>query len=96
MKIAVHKSSGIQTYVIPDDKNIATIMQALDYISNHLDNSLAYFKHSACGQGICGRCLIKADGRNVLACVTQLINDGHTLILEPASKDVVRDLVINI
>ena len=74
------------------DRDSATVMDVLDYISVYLDHTLSYFKHSACNHGICGRCLVKANGKNVLACITRVT--GEELLLEPAEgRAVVKDLV---
>lgn len=70
-----------------------TVMDTLDYISENLDNSLAYYKHSACNHGICGRCALKVNGKVRLACSMEL-TDEKGLTLEPKNADVVRDLVV--
>jgi succinate dehydrogenase / fumarate reductase iron-sulfur subunit len=69
------------------------IMDVLDYISLHFDGSLAYYKHSVCDHGICGRCGLRVNGKASLACTT-LVKTPE-LLLEPLHvKDVVRDLVV--
>ena len=93
MKISIKKSSGVEHYELPDDSGAATVMQALDYIYENLDHSLAYFKHSACCQGICGRCVVKVNGKTVLACTERLNPEVSSLLLEPVGKRVIRDLV---
>jgi succinate dehydrogenase/fumarate reductase-like Fe-S protein len=82
------------TFFVPyTDKDNVTIMDVLDYISLHYDASLAYYKHSACDHGICGRCGLRVNGKSALACTT--IAETPLLLLEPLrSKDVVRDLVV--
>lgn len=70
-----------------------TVMNVLDYISENLDSSLAYFKHSACNHGICGRCSLKVNGKVGLACSLELLNEQN-LTLEPRNSKVVRDLVV--
>ena len=71
----------------------ATVMDVLDYISGHLDPTIAYYRHSACNHGICGRCLLRANGKAALACLTR-VDSQKELVLEPAAgKQVVRDLV---
>ena len=47
--------------------------------------------HSVCNQGICGRCGVRANGKNGLACVTRVW--GEELLLEPKNNKVVKDLV---
>lgn len=68
-----------------------TVMDVLDYIREHLDGSLAYYRHSVCGQGICGRCALRVNGAVKLACTCRV--ETETLTLEPKSRDVVKDLV---
>lgn len=69
-----------------------TVMNLLEYIGNNLDGTLSFYMHSVCGQGICGRCAVKVNGKVKLACNTVLT--GEDVTLEPASDKVVKDLVI--
>ena len=70
-----------------------TVMNVLDYIQEHLDSSLSYYKHSACGHGICGRCTLMADGIPVLAC-THIVKDENEIVLEPLKgRKLIKDLV---
>lgn len=69
-----------------------TVMQALDYIAESCDSSLAYYRHSACCHGICGRCALKVNGKISLACATE-IGVATELTLEPKNNKVLRDLV---
>ncbi|MDR1240046.1 MAG: hypothetical protein LBK27_08020 [Treponema sp.] len=93
MQVAVKRGGAVSRYEVPDSDQARTLMQILDYIYLNLDHSLAYYRHSACGQGICGRCVVRANGKNVLACVEKLEPGAEPLLLEPAGKNVVRDLV---
>jgi succinate dehydrogenase/fumarate reductase-like Fe-S protein len=75
------------------ETDIVTVMDVLDYISLYHDGSLAYYKHSACDHGICGRCGLRVNGNAVLACTA--VADAPFLLLEPLrDKDVIRDLVV--
>jgi succinate dehydrogenase/fumarate reductase-like Fe-S protein len=94
MKVDIRKSDGLYSYEIPASAEVYTVMQALDYIYRRLDHSLAYFKHSACRQGICGRCLVKVNGKNVLSCTAKFDRKAPSLLIEPAGKNIIRDLVI--
>jgi succinate dehydrogenase / fumarate reductase iron-sulfur subunit len=68
-------------------------MDVLDYISLHFDGSLAYYKHSVCDHGICGRCGLRVNGKASLACTTLV--ETSKLMLEPLSvKYTVKDLVV--
>ena len=93
MNITVKRSApGARcTFEAPAD-GTWTIMDVLDYIALHLDPSLAYYKHSACNQGICARCMLKVNGKTALACTCR--PEGDDLSLEPRAGSVVRDLVV--
>ena len=94
MRVAIQRSGGEQVYEVPSSKTTVTVMDVLDYIYRNLDHTLAYYRHSSCNQGICGRCAVRLDGRIVLACAA-LVEPGTTsLSLAPASGTVVRDLVV--
>lgn len=70
-----------------------TVMNVLDYIQEHLDSSLSYYKHSACGHGICGRCILMVNGTSALAC-THVVEKAEELVLEPfKGGKLVKDLV---
>lgn len=69
-----------------------TVMDVLDYISANHDGSLAYYKHSVCDHGICGRCGLLVNGKPALACTRTVVENDLTL--EPLrKKKLVRDLV---
>lgn len=68
-----------------------SVMDVLDYIYENLDGTLSYYRHSVCNQGICGRCGVKTNGKNGLACVTKVLCDE--LVLEPKNNKPVKDLV---
>ncbi len=56
-----------QTFRVPVSEGMS-VLQALDYIYEHLDPTLTYYDHGACAQGICKRCLMLIDGEVRLAC----------------------------
>ncbi len=60
-------------------------LNVLRDIFGHTDHSLAFLDHAACGQGACSRCTIKINGKNRLACITDLSNES-VVYLEPASR----------
>jgi succinate dehydrogenase / fumarate reductase iron-sulfur subunit len=72
-----------------------TVMNVLDYIQEHCDSSLSYYKHSTCGHGICGRCMLMVNGKPVLAC-THIVRDKKEIVLEPflKGKKSIKDLVV--
>jgi succinate dehydrogenase/fumarate reductase iron-sulfur protein len=74
------------------EEEIWSIMDALDYIHENLDGSLAYYRHSICNHGICARCAVRVNGRNRLACEYPCPSEGKVLI-EPSNRNIVKDLV---
>lgn len=86
-----------QSFQVPfSDDDEYTVTDVLDYISVNIDPTLAYFKHSACDHGICGRCAVKMNEKNVLACTT-VVDCSRDMVLEPVSeKHLVKDLVVRI
>ena len=95
MLVQIKKSDGIKHYQVPAFSADTTIMDVLDYIYSNLDHSLAYYRHSACNQGICARCTVKLNGKTVLACATQIPENAESIVLEPGAGPVVRDLVVS-
>lgn len=50
---------------------------------------------STCFKGICGSCLVRFNGQDVLGCTT-LVRPGETAVVEPHSKfEVIRDVVVD-
>lgn len=88
------EDSCSECFEVPSDPaDELTVMDVLDYISEHLDPTLGYYRHSACNHGICGRCLLTVNGKATLAC-TARVDPSAGLKLEPApGREVVRDLV---
>ena len=79
-----------QTYEVPVGDR-TTVIEALDYIYENIDPSLAYYDHAACGQGICRRCTAAINGKVSYLCLTRLTAD--VTIAPPAHLEIVRDLV---
>ncbi|MBI5118622.1 succinate dehydrogenase [Candidatus Poribacteria bacterium] len=78
------------TYEVPFSNGMS-VMNALDYIYQNLDGTLAYYDHAGCSLGICARCTGKINGKAGLFCQTPV--EGDTC-LEPLSlSKVVKDLV---
>jgi succinate dehydrogenase / fumarate reductase iron-sulfur subunit len=85
------KQPEFQSFEVPSRPDW-TVMDVLDYIANHYNSSVAYYRHSACDHGICGRCLLKVNGKPELACTTQ-VGEADAIVLEPKNGKIVRDLV---
>ena len=93
MRVEVEKSTGLAVYDVPVFKSMK-VMDVLDYIYANLDHDLAYYRHSSCCQAICGRCAIKVNGKQTLACAVEVDIDAEKLHLSPAEGTVLRDLVV--
>lgn len=95
MKILIARSDReeYEEYQVEVKDNETTVMDILDEIYENLDHTLAYYKHSTCNQGICGRCAVKLNGRTVLACMEKVDSSLDTITIEPKNGKVVRDLV---
>jgi succinate dehydrogenase/fumarate reductase iron-sulfur protein len=89
------KKHYMSTYKVPVYKG-TTILEALLYIKDNLDESLT-FRHS-CRMGICGSCGVNINGKPMLACYTQVLHlDADSLVIEPlANMPVIKDLVVDI
>lgn len=95
MKVLIARSdrNELQEYQVEADTENMTVMDLLDYIYENLDHSLAYYRHSTCNQGICGRCALKLNGKTVLSCMEKVDSTLTVITLEPKNNKVVRDLV---
>jgi succinate dehydrogenase/fumarate reductase-like Fe-S protein len=88
---SLDKESYYKDYTVPFEKGMSA-MDALDYIYQNLDSSIAYYDHAGCSLGICGKCTGKVNGKPALLCQT-LIEGGVTL--DPLSEArVLKDLVL--
>lgn len=82
---------GYSEYRIPFVEGMSA-MDALDYIYQNLDGTIAYYDHAGCSLGICGRCTARINTKAGLLCQTLITGD---IMIEPVSTSrVVRDLVI--
>lgn len=68
-----------RTYEVPDLGG-ASVSDVLQYISGHIDGSVAYYL--SCRRGLCAACVVRIDGRNEKACVV-IARDG--MVVEPTS-----------
>jgi succinate dehydrogenase/fumarate reductase-like Fe-S protein len=87
----IDKEGHYQRYEVPYEYGMSA-MNALDYIYQNLDGTIAYYDHAACGLGVCGRCTGKINGKPGLLCRTPVDSDTT---LEPIAKyKVIKDLII--
>jgi succinate dehydrogenase/fumarate reductase iron-sulfur protein len=78
-----------QEYTVPLSFGMSVI-NILDYIYENIDGTLSYFTN--CRRGLCGRCLVRVDGKPVLACKEMVTGD---ITVDPLNRDeIVKDLVI--
>ena len=81
----------IEEFKVPHSKGM-TFQTLLRYIYENLDPTLS-FRDYRCGRGACNTCRIKVNGKNIKSCATPVEVDKE-LLLEPASSNVIKDLVI--
>ena len=81
-----------QEYHVPaEEDEILSVMNVLEYIYQYIDGSLAFFSHAACKQAACGKCLVKINGKVVLACKEKA--DDESFELAPYNTKVLCDLI---
>jgi len=71
----------------------ATLLELLGLIARYYDHSLSFLNHSNCNRGVCKRCMVRLNGKVVLAC-NEVVSEGMEIRVEPVNATrVVRDLV---
>jgi succinate dehydrogenase/fumarate reductase iron-sulfur protein len=82
------------TFKVPIRRG-TTLLDALLYIKDHLDESLTF--RQSCRMGICGDCAINVNGKPMLACYTQVLDlNADSLTVEPLSNaPLIKDLVVD-
>lgn len=92
-RYSAEKGAYSQEYTVPvDEHEVLSVMNVLEYIYTHLDDTLAFFSHAACkAAAMPENALIKINGKPRLACKERA--DTDELLLEPAGKTVIRDLI---
>lgn len=87
----VDKEPHYKTYEVPFEEGMSA-MDALDYIYQNQDGTLAYYDHAGCALGICARCMGRINSKPGLMCQTRVEGD---VTLEPLNEErVLKDLVI--
>ena len=73
-----------------------TLLDCLNEIKWKQDGSLSFRR--SCRSGICGSCAMTVNGKNRLACETQVLSLGtKTIVVEPLRGfDVIKDLVVDL
>ena len=72
-----------------------TVLDALFYIRENLDGSLAF--RVSCRMGVCGSCTMKINNKPRLACETQVMDlKSDVIVIEPLDNyNVIKDLVVD-
>ena len=82
----------LQTFTFEmEDQAVLSILDGLEFIYQNLDPTLAFFHHAACRQAVCAKCMVKANGKSVLACKQKLL-EGRIRV-DPFGKEVIKDLI---
>ncbi len=71
-----------------------TVLMALYHLLENVDKSLAF--RASCRSAVCGSCGMHINGKNMLACETQLAPLGNEVVVEPLPHlPVLKDLVVD-
>lgn len=90
INVKIKRGEAFQEFPDVPVEDGMSVMDVLEQLYETKDNTLAFFRHEACHQEACGKCLVKVNGKVRLACGTEADQD---LVLEPWNDKVVRDLV---
>ncbi len=91
MRLTIVREAGEQVYEVPDLAG-ASVSNAFQYISRHLDGSLAYYL--SCRRGMCAACVVRIHGENAMACVVE-VADG--MVIAPTNtRLLVKDSVVHL
>lgn len=84
-------STWQQSYELPDMTG-ASVSNVLQYISRHIDGTVAYYL--SCRRGLCAACVVRIDGQNEKACVIEAY-DG--MVVEPTNlRLLIKDSVVHL
>jgi succinate dehydrogenase / fumarate reductase, iron-sulfur subunit len=85
------RMQAIEVKLLPTDK---MLLDALMRIKSDVDDSLAFRR--SCREGVCGSDAMNINGRNGLACVTNLRDLKEPIVLRPLpGLPVIRDLIVD-
>ena len=80
--------SSVQVYEVPYESG-QSVLGVLEYIYENLDSTLSFYY--SCRIGMCTGCLVRVNGKAVLACTTLAKGD---MLIEPYKEGmVIKDLV---
>jgi len=93
--IAADQNPVLDSFEIDLDDCGPMVLDALFYIKNKLDSSLAFRR--SCREGVCGSCAMHINGRNTLACTQALTDLADPIRIYPLPHmTVLKDLVIDL
>jgi succinate dehydrogenase / fumarate reductase iron-sulfur subunit len=82
----------IDTFEVDLDDCGPMVLDALIWIKNNIDSTLAFRR--SCREGVCGSCAMNIDGTNWLACTRFMADIGKPATIYPlANMEVIKDLV---
>lgn len=82
-----------QSYQVPLEPGM-TVLLGLYYVLENMDKTLSF--RSSCRSAVCGSCAMHINGKNRLACETQLSSLGDRVLVEPLPHlPVIKDLVVD-
>ncbi len=82
----------IDTYFVDLDRCGPMILDALFFIKNEIDPTLAFRR--SCREGVCGSCSMNIDGENTLACTREIPAGAGAVTVYPLPHlEVIKDLV---
>ena len=85
----------MDTYDIDRDRCGPMVLDALIYIKNEIDPTLAFRR--SCREGVCGSCAMNIDGTNTLACTKAIADCKGVIPIYPLPHmEVSKDLVSNL
>lgn len=88
------KKPYYQNYEIEIGEQDKKLLNALVKIKDFMDDSISFRR--SCREGVCGSDAININGRNGLACLTDLVTLKEPVILNPIpGLPVIRDLVVD-
>lgn len=89
------KKPYMQDYTVDLDKVAGKmLLDAIIYVKDHLDDTLSLRR--SCREGVCGSDGMNINGKNGLACITQLVELPKKVVLRPLpGLPVIRDLVVD-
>ena len=80
------------TYYVDTAKCGPMVLDALFYIKNEIDTTLAFRR--SCREGICGSCAMNIGGRNTIACTSGIDEVKGTVTIAPLPhQPVIKDLI---